>query len=120
MLLLILGISAGCRQTAPSSNPNVQIKLEWGATAPSVGADTLRVIVTDANNQPINVTQVAVRGDMSHAGMQPELYTLTNGTQGVYETPFNWTMAGDWFVEITVTLPDGGTAQERFEYTVEG
>ena len=33
---------------------------------------------------------------------------------------FEWTMGGDWFVEVTATLANGETATERFEYTVSG
>jgi hypothetical protein len=34
--------------------------------------------------------------------------------------PFRWTMAGDWFVTVDVTLPDGTTASQRFDFTVAG
>jgi hypothetical protein len=117
-LLLLVLLLAGCRQAPIATNPQINIQPEWGIALPVVGETTLRVLVSDPAGQPIDNAVVEVRGDMNHAGMQPELYTISRPTNGAYETPFTWTMAGDWFVEITVTLPDGSQTRQTFNYTV--
>jgi hypothetical protein len=52
--------------------------------------------------------------------MKPVLAEVGDGEGGKYETPFEWTMGGDWIVTVTATLPDGRTAQQQFTYTVQG
>ncbi|MGB1288922.1 MAG: FixH family protein, partial [Aggregatilineales bacterium] len=80
---------------------------------------TLIVTVRDGETA-INDATVAVRGDMSHAGMIPVMVEASEGTEGEYEIPFEWTMGGDWAVEITATLPDGRSTQRTFEYSLPG
>jgi copper(I)-binding protein len=57
---------------------------------------------------------------MTHAGMQPVLRTIESGEDGLYQTDFEWTMAGDWIVTINATLADGTVISEDFEYTLAG
>jgi hypothetical protein len=52
--------------------------------------------------------------------MVPVIETVESGTDGVYELPFEWTMAGDWTVEVTVELTNGETATQSFDLSVEG
>jgi hypothetical protein len=65
--------------------------------------------IDDSANEQIANFPIDVRGDMSHAGMTPVLVTAAKGEAGIYAVPFEWTMAGDWFITITGTLPDGRT-----------
>ena len=119
MLLLL----AGCRQTnEPNDAANINVAVAVEPDAPTVGDATLLVTVTDGADQPINDATISVRGDMSHAGMVPVIREVSEARDdmGVYEVPFEWTMGGDWFVDFTVTLPDGSSETQRYEYTVSG
>jgi hypothetical protein len=35
-----------------------------------------------------------------------------------YVVPFEWTMAGDWIIEVSAELPDGTTAAQTFDQSV--
>ena len=43
---------------------------------------------------------------------------MTAGQNGLYSVPFEWTMGGDWVVQVTAKLKDGGTATQQFKFTV--
>ncbi len=118
--LLLLVALTGCRQQAQTTAKDVTIDLRVDPEAPAVGDATLVVTVTGADNQPINDATVTARGDMSHAGMVPVIETADKGTDGEYMIPFQWTMAGDWTVEVTVELTNGEKASKTFDYTVSG
>ena len=74
--------------------------------------------LADIAGKPIEGATVDVRGDMSHAGMQPVMAVAT-GAGGNYSADFEWTMAGDWIVTVTAALPDGRTATRQFDLTVQ-
>ena len=78
------------------------------------------VIVTlrDAAGQPVDNAQLAVEANMSHAGMTPVIANGTSGKDGVYRVPLTWTMAGDWYVDVKFTLPDGQKITRRFPVSV--
>jgi hypothetical protein len=121
VLLLLLFVLAGCRQQAePTVNENVNIDLAFEPHEPTVGTSTVLVTLTDAAGNPINDATVNIRGDMAHAGMQPVLREISAGANGSYSSQYEWTMAGDWEVTVAVTLPDGTSAEQRFDYAVAG
>lgn len=116
-------MSAGCRQTAggvpvETQTSDLRIDLVYEPVPAVVGGAMLMVRVMRADGTPVSDATVTARGDMNHAGMQPVDGTGELFSDGLYRVPFTWTMAGDWFVTITVTLPDGTTAVERFDLTV--
>jgi hypothetical protein len=115
-LLLVLLMLLGCRQQTPdAAQTGLMIDLRVEPEDSTVGEATLIITVTDASGSPVNDASVSARGDMNHAGMVPVLADVDGGAAGEYTLPFEWTMAGDWFVEITVTLPDGTTAVQTFD-----
>ena len=116
ILLLFALALAGCRQSAQTATAEIGIDLQ--AEALTVGKTTLVVTLTDANGQPLSAQKVEVRGDMTHAGMQPVLAESSNGENGMYEIPLEWTMSGDWIVTVKATMPDGAVAEERFDLSV--
>lgn len=124
LLLVILVICVGCRQSAqPTPTPGadaIQIDLEY--ETPVVGDAVLIVTLKNPDGTPYTEAQkVEVRGDMTHAGMVPEFGTGESApdAEGRYLVPFKWSMAGDWIVTVTVTLADGGTMSKDFEMSVE-
>lgn len=118
-IALLLLLVAGCRQQTPeASTTNLNIDLRVEPENPVIGAAVLVITVTDADGSPVENAQVSARGDMNHAGMVPVLAEAESSESGEYTIPFEWTMAGDWFVEVTVELPDGETVSETFELLV--
>ena len=52
---------------------------------------------------------------MSHAGMAPVFAEAKELEPGRYRSTFELSMAGDWFVLVTVTLPDNRKFERQFE-----
>ncbi len=121
-LLLLTGLAAaGCsRVSQEAQQTQLQIELIEPLFPPAVGKDTLNIRLFDENDNPINDATIAVRADMTHAGMIPILGNATEGDKGLYKVPFEWTMGGDWVVVIQATLPDGTVAEETFPLTISG
>ena len=104
--------------SAQTSTADIDIALR--AESLAVGETRLQITLTDANGSRSLRKKIDVRGDMNHAGMQPVLAEITTGENGVYDVPFEWTMGGDWIVTVKVTMPDGTTAEQRFDLSVTG
>jgi len=125
MILIALLASlalVGCGRLSQQQDQvaDVNIALAVHPDPPAVGPANLTVFVTGADGRPIDGASLHIKGDMSHAGMQPVLAEVEGGQDGEYLTPFEWTMAGDWIVTVTAALPDGRTTARQFTYTVEG
>jgi hypothetical protein len=121
MVLAFLTLfGGGCSRASRQANSaDVTISLTAIPFPPHIGQARLVVQVADSGGQPIDDAQLAIKGDMTHAGMVPVLAEIDGGGQnGLYEIPFEWTMAGDWVVTVDLRLPDGATAQERFDFSV--
>lgn len=120
-LLLSLAL-VGCGRISQTGDQaaDVNIVLTINPDPPGVGQTHLTVSITGADGTPIDGARLHIKGDMTHAGMQPVLAEIAGGAGGTYETPFEWTMGGDWIVTVTATLPDGRTTARQFTYTVEG
>ena len=121
-LLLAMLMITGCRQTdASQPQANLDIQLDVAPDALQTGEATLQIQVSDADGNPVSDATLDVRGDMTHAGMVPVIRDDIEGNDdGLYTVPFEWTMGGDWLVDVTATLPDGRATTERFEFTVDG
>lgn len=123
-LIVLLAATAGCQrasqQAAADQAPEIAAALAIDPDPAVVGPASLRVMLTDASGAPVEGASVSLQGDMSHAGMAPVLAEASGGANGVYEALWMWTMAGDWFVTVTATLPDGRTLVRRFDLAVAG
>lgn len=116
-VLLVFALTlAGCRQSAQTSTADISIALR--AESLAVGETTLHITLTDASGQPVSAQKIELRGDMTHAGMQPVLAESSTGENGVYDLPFEWTMSGDWIVTVKATMADGTVAEKRFDLSV--
>lgn len=121
LLFIVVGMMlVGCRQEAEApQDANVDIDLAMDPVPPAVGDAVLTVTLLQGE-EPVNDATVEVRGDMTHAGMQPVIRTIEGGEEGVYETDFEWTMAGDWIITVQATLADDTVVSQEFEYTLDG
>lgn len=123
-VVVLLLPAAGCRQSAggvPLDGGNtsgLHIELMADPDEPVVGLAHWRVTLTDEAGAPVEGAAVALRGDMTHAGMTPVEATATEQGDGVYLADFEWTMAGNWIVTVTAKLPDGRAATDTFAYSV--
>jgi hypothetical protein len=121
--LILVMSTTGCQRASQQAErdqaPEIAAVLAVDPDPAVVGPATVQLQLTGASGAPIeDATNVSLKGDMSHAGMQPVLAEASGGAGGVYEAQWVWTMAGDWFVTVTATLPDGRTLVRRFELTV--
>jgi hypothetical protein len=119
IMVSLTGCQRASRQEAVDQAPEITVALISDPDPALVGPASLSLQLTDANGAPVeNAAAISLKGDMSHAGMQPVLAEASGGAGGVYEAQWVWTMAGDWFVTVTATLPDGRTLMRRFDLTV--
>jgi hypothetical protein len=118
--LALLLIGSGCARASREANSAaVQVNLTAIPFPPYIGQTRLVIQVADDQGRPIDDAHLAIKGDMTHAGMIPVLAEVTGGTSdGVYEIPFEWTMAGDWVVTVDLLLPDGSTTRQRFDLSI--
>lgn len=121
VLSMIAGL-AGCRQSnQPGDSPeDVRIELIIPQTVePVVGDYPLGIRLTTSEGSPITDATIELRGDMTHAGMIPVFgEVFLEDTDGSYPATIEWTMAGDWIVTVTATLPDGRVASQDFAVVV--
>ena len=121
LTVCLASLAAGCRQSGQTDTASgVVITLaDSPTTRHVVGPGALTIRLATADGAPIADATVELRGDMAHAGMTPSLGTATAAaTPGDYDATIEWTMAGDWIVTVTATLPDGGVATEEFTLRV--
>jgi hypothetical protein len=119
LLLLSLLLPACGRRESVDEAPELMVELEVIPSPPNPGPTLLMIQILDERGGEIEEFTLDVRGDMSHAGMTPVIVERANGRAGTYAVPFEWTMAGDWFVTITATLPDGRSLVRTLPVRVE-
>ncbi len=123
-LIFLIGASSilaacGRIQTDRPQATDITLEMSLDPTRPTVGPATLTFTLTDADGQPINEASLDIEGNMTHAGMVPVLAQASGGEAGRYTVPFEWTMGGDWFVTVHVTLPDGRQFSREMPVVVE-
>lgn len=110
-LMLLMLLIAGCRNSLTQDNNSpFRVSVYTDPILPAVGDATVIIRLSAApDNTPINDAQkIAIKADMTHAGMVPVLVETTQkGEDGYYRIPITFTMAGDWVLDITATLADG-------------
>ena len=118
-LLIILVPACGRIQTGQEQDSEVSIELTVEPAQPAAGPTQLIITLTDQNGQPIDNAVLEIEGNMTHAGMVPVFAQTTDGENGRYVVPFEWTMGGDWTLTVDVLLEDGRTISREFPVTVE-
>ena len=117
-LLLLLAGCGRIQQANPAPPDSYMVTLTADPAPPVVGDAAISVTLRDAAGQPVDNAQVALEANMSHAGMTPVMADGAAGKDGVYRVPLTWTMAGDWYVDVKFTLPDGQKITRRFPVQV--
>lgn len=118
LLAVALG---GCRGDGVPDDLGYELKVGISPTPPTVGPARLIISLHDPDGAPVEGAQVLVEGNMSHAGMVPVVDSAQAGAPGQYTVPaFSFSMAGDWVLDLTATLPDGTTVKTRQPTDVVG
>lgn len=112
-LFLLLPLS-GCRRAGQDLS-DVGVKVAVNPNPPSVGEATVTLTLTDAQGQPISDARVELEGNMTHAGMAPTTSEPAEIAPGRYQAPLEFGMAGDWFILVKATLPDGRKLERQVD-----
>jgi hypothetical protein len=121
-LLLVLLAASACgrsQSAAVETQDNYQVTLATDPAPPDQGAGTVIVKIKDGQGRGVKAERVAIEANMNHAGMIPENAASTIGLDGEYRMPLNWTMGGAWYVDVTITLPNGDEVRRRFPVDVK-
>lgn len=118
VLMLVAFALVACQPPAATSdgdNTDIQIALQ-----PMHPEETMVVILTGADGEPITDATVALEGNMNHAGMIPVLAEATaddadGSADGRYHLPFTFTMLGDWIITVTVERADGSSFSRNLD-----
>jgi YtkA-like len=119
--LLVIGCSRVSQKTGPEeTSQGIQIEMVEPLFPLTTGPSEveIRLFDADADHKPIENAKIQVKGDMTHAGMVPVLGESENGTGGIYKIPLEWTMGGDWILQVKAILPDGRSAEKTFPLTI--
>ena len=112
IFLLLLSLSACARNSQQVDDSGVQMDVQ-------IASESLFITLHDADGNPIDNAYLTIKGDMTHAGMIPVIATADGGTDGVYSTPFEWTMGGDWVITVVADLRDGTTISREFPFIIQ-
>ena len=82
---------------------------------PTVGLAKITVSLTDAAGRPIAGARVSLEGNMTHPGMRPVFGEAGEVGSGRYQAPIQFTMGGDWIIQVRINLPDGQKFEREFE-----
>jgi hypothetical protein len=84
----------------------------------SLGTAMLLVSLADSRGAPIENAVVDMTAMMEHEGMLPLSRRISAGQDGIYRIPIDWSMMGQWVVDVTASLPDGIQLQDRYSVFV--
>ncbi|MGE3269904.1 MAG: FixH family protein [Chloroflexota bacterium] len=115
LCLLVVALTA-CRSGGTSSS-DVRFAVNVTPSPPVANMPAqVQVDLTNASGAPITDATVKIRGDMSHAGMQPVEAAATHEQGGRYVAKaFPFTMAGDWILTVEAALPNGTKAEHKLD-----
>lgn len=113
-LCVWLAIVQGCKRPY-ESQPNLTLEHEISPQPPRVGQVTVALKLTDAAGAPVTGALLRLEGNMSHAGMVPVFGEAKETEPGRYRSTLELSMAGDWYILVTVTLPDKRTFERQLE-----
>ena len=99
----------------PPSGPSFTLEHEVSPQPPHVGQVTITLRLIDPSGTPITGAVLKLEGNMSHAGMVPVFGEAKEIEPGRYRSTLELSMAGDWIVLVTGTLPDNSKFGRKFE-----
>ena len=112
-LCACLVLVQSCR-TQSESWWDLTLTHEVSPQPPRVGPVTITLKVTKASG-PVTGARITLEGNMSHAGMVPVFAEATEIAPGHYRAIMELSMAGDWVVQVHLSLPDNIKLDRQFE-----
>ena len=113
-LCVWLALVQGCRNQTEQA-PDLTLAHEVFPQPPRTGQVTVTLTLTDTSGTPVTGARLKLEGNMSHAGMAPAFADANEIEAGRYRSTMELSMAGDWYVSVRVTLPDGREFDRQFE-----
>lgn len=110
-LTVFVALLAACR--GASTSPNLDVRMTIEPSPPCVGPAEVTLFIVDKNDNPVHGAQVRIEANMNHAGMRPVFADAREDSAGTYVADLRFTMAGDWFLLVTTTLPNGDTVETK-------
>jgi hypothetical protein len=122
-VVLVLACAAGCapaadsvRGTTGDASERDEITLSWSAPAAVVGEPlSAEFRLSDRDHRPVTGGRLRIEAHMLHPGMAPVLVAVDEAGDGLYRARIPFSMAGDWIVMVTGTLPDGRAFTHRVD-----
>ena len=120
LIAIFLLFTPACarRSSVGDQATDLNVQLTFEPDPPAVGEGIIQIRVTDSRGQVINGLSIQLKGDMTHAGMTPVFGISTPEGDDSYSVPFEWTMAGDWVLQLVAELQDGTVLNRSFEVRV--
>jgi hypothetical protein len=119
LLLVALLLPVCSRRELVDEASELSVEIEINPSPPKLGPAILIIRIFGENGADPGAFSLDIRADMSHAGMKPVLVDAASGQDGNYTVPFEWTMAGDWILSISASLPDGRILRRTHSVRVE-
>ncbi len=113
-LCVCLVLTQACRDQNKSVS-DLMLTHEVSPQPPRVGPLTITLRLADTYGKPATGISIKLEGNMSHPGMTPVFASATETEPGRYSSTMELSMAGDWYVVVHMTLPDGGKLERQFE-----
>ncbi len=85
---------------------------------PGVGPSHLTITLTEEDGTPIDNATLEITGTMPQEDMQLRMAKTRPASNGQYETPFLWAIAGDWVLTVNATLSNGQVVEHDFTVAV--
>jgi len=98
----------------PEPPDRITIETEVAPQPIRTGRVTITLRIKDESGKPVTGARVALEGNMSHAGMAPEVGDAKEIEPGRYQGPLELSMAGDWIVLVHLTLASGVKLERQF------
>jgi hypothetical protein len=113
-LLVVSLPTMGCLDRG-NLGPAVKVTWTLRPSTATVGPAVLTVNVRDFSGTPVRNAKIRLEGHMSHAGMTPVVAHGAEREPGVYDVPFEFTMAGDWVLRLTAQIAYQGQVEVRID-----
>jgi hypothetical protein len=113
-LCACLVIVQSCQNPGESVS-DLTLAHEVSPQPPRVGQVAITLKATNASGIPVTGAHITLEGNMSHAGMAPVFAEATEIAPGRYRALIELSMAGDWFVQVHLSLPGGRKLDRQFE-----
>jgi hypothetical protein len=114
LLWMALLPATACHRAVDGGSALV-VRSEISPMPAKVGSATIMLTLSDLSAKPVSGANIALEGDMTHAGMAPVFGGSTEMEPGRYRGALAFSMAGDWVVLVHVTLANGVKVERQID-----